>query len=60
LNHYTGAINVEFKKPEESGRAHLNLYQATTGNTEFNGIYNTKVSNKWATMFMLHGNRMQK
>lgn len=55
----TGAINVEFKKPEESGRAHLNLYQATTGNTEFNGIYNTKVSNKWATMFMLHGNRMQ-
>lgn len=55
----TGSINVEFKKPEETPKAHLNLYASSTGNVEFNGIYNTKVNEKWKTMFMLHGDRMQ-
>lgn len=55
----TGAINVEFKKSEETPKAHLNLYGASTGNIEFNGIYNTKVNKKWNTMLLLHGDRMQ-
>ena len=55
----TGAINVEFKKPEDTPRGYLNLYGASSGNVEFNGIYNEAVSEHWKTMLMVHGNYMQ-
>lgn len=55
----TGAINIEFKKPEETPKGYLNLYGASTGNTEFNGIYNQKLNDKWSTMFLLHSDYAQ-
>lgn len=55
----TGAINIEFKKPETTPRSYLNLYAASTGDVEFNGIYNHKLNDKWATMFLLHTEYLQ-
>lgn len=56
----TGAINIEFKKPEDTPRGYINLYRASTGNTEFNGIYNQKLNSKWSTMLLLHGDILQR
>lgn len=62
LNGYesiSGQINVEFKKPRESERFFLNLYQNHAGRSEVN--FNTKVavSEKLQTMLLGHYSRQQ-
>src|SRR6185436_4501168 len=55
----TGQIDVELKKPEESEKVYLNLYGSNEGRAEANLNLTQKVSNKWSTMLMLHGNTLQ-
>jgi len=51
-----GQINVELKKPEDSEKLFLNMYANQSGRTEMNLNLTQKVSNKWATTLLLHGN----
>ncbi len=50
----TGQINVEYKKPQESERFFLNLFQAHTGRSELNTNMRLKLNNKLSTMLFGH------
>ena len=52
----TGQINVEFKKPENSEKWYLNAYANSFGRMEFNANHATKLSDKWSTALLIHGN----
>lgn len=51
-----GQINVELKKPDEGEQTFLNVYGNRSGRTELNFINTQKLSEKWSTTLMLHGN----
>ncbi|HMM11495.1 MAG TPA: TonB-dependent receptor [Bacteroidales bacterium] len=50
----TGQINVEYKKPHNSERFFLNLFQAHTGRSEANTNFKIKVTDKLSTMVLGH------
>ncbi len=52
-----GQINTELKKPEEGDQFFLNLYGNQGGRVEANADFRTKIGEKWATAFLLHGSR---
>lgn len=52
----TGQINVELKKPENSEKWNLNAYANSFGRVEFNANHATKLSDKWSTALLFHGN----
>ena len=56
----TGQINIELKKPETAEKFYLNLYEASTLNTELNLHHTKKINKKWNEILMVHGNLMQK
>lgn len=59
LNGYesmTGQINLEFKRPENSEKWYLNGYANSFGRLEFNANHATKLSDKWSTAVLFHGN----
>ncbi|MGB3607103.1 TonB-dependent receptor [Psychroserpens sp.] len=55
-----GQINAELQKPATDDKFFLNLYAASSERLELNTHFNTKVSDKWATGFYVHGNLLQK
>src|SRR5258706_199361 len=56
----TGQINVELKKPETAEKFYVNLYEASTLNTELNMYHSKKLNKKWSEMLFVHGNLMEK
>ena len=54
----TGQINIEFKKPWEQEKMHLNLYANNLGMTEFNANYAVDVNEKVSTMILAHGSHL--
>ncbi len=52
----TGQINLGFKRPENSEKWYLNGYINSFGRLEFNVNHATKLSDKWSTAVLLHGN----
>jgi outer membrane receptor for ferrienterochelin and colicins len=56
----TGQINIEIKKPETAEKFYLNLYEASTLNSELNMYHSKKINKKWNEMLLVHGNWMQK
>lgn len=62
LNGYesiTGQINVEFKKPENSDKLHLNVYANELGKVEGNLTSAFKINNSLSTIIMLHGENIE-
>lgn len=55
----TGQINVDYKKPWLSDRLNLNLFGASTGNTEINAEVSHVLNDKWSTMLYTHGEYFQ-
>ncbi len=55
----TGQINVELKKPETAEKFYINLYEASTLNTELNMYHSKKINKKWNEMLLVHGDLMQ-
>jgi len=51
----TGQINVEYKKPENSEKLHLNIYANELGKTEGNLTSAYQFNNNLSTIIMLHG-----
>lgn len=51
----TGQINIEYKKPENSERLHLNLYSNHEWRVEGNANFTQRINKRWATMLLLHG-----
>jgi len=51
----TGQINVEYKKPENSDKLHLNVYGNELGKTEGNLTSAHKLNDNLSTIVMLHG-----
>jgi outer membrane receptor for ferrienterochelin and colicins len=51
----TGQINVEYIKPETSEKVYLNLYGASSGNTEVNTHVLIPVKNSLNSVLFLHG-----
>ena len=52
----SGQINTELIKPMKDIPFFLNAYGSSDSRFELNTHFNTKVSDKWATSFFLHGN----
>ena len=52
----SGQINTELIKPIKDIPFFLNAYGASDSRFELNTHFNTKVSDKWATSFYIHGN----
>ena len=52
----SGQINTELIKPMKDIPFFLNTYGSTDSRFELNTHLNTKLSDKWATSFYLHGN----
>jgi outer membrane receptor protein involved in Fe transport len=50
----TGQINVEFKKPHNSERFFLNLFQDHNGRSEANTNFKAKITKKLSTMMLGH------
>ncbi len=55
----TGQINIEYKKPEKGDPLFVNLFANSLGRLEANLTSAIKVSDKWNTMFLVHGSSMQ-
>ncbi len=51
-----GQINTELKKPDEGEEVFVNLFASQAGRTEFNFVNTQRLSEKWGTTIMLHGN----
>lgn len=54
----TGQINVEYKKPENSDKLHLNIYSNELGKVEGNLTSAYKFNNNLSTIIMLHGENL--
>jgi outer membrane receptor for ferrienterochelin and colicins len=52
----SGQINTELTKPMSEVPFLLNAYGSTDSRFELNANFNTKLSDKWATGLLLHGN----
>jgi outer membrane receptor for ferrienterochelin and colicins len=52
----SGQINTELVKPLTDVPVLLNAYGSTDSRFELNGNFNTKLSDKWASSLLLHGN----
>jgi outer membrane receptor for ferrienterochelin and colicins len=52
----SGQINTELVKPLTGDPFLLNVYGSTDSRFELNGNFNKKLSDKWATSLLLHGN----
>ncbi|MEO0038161.1 MAG: Vitamin transporter BtuB [Bacteroidota bacterium] len=52
----SGQINTELIKPMKDIPFFLNAYGSSDSRFELNTHFNTKVSDKWATSFYIHGN----
>jgi len=52
----TGQINLELMKPWEGPKSLMNLYFGENARTELNVVQNFKVSKKWHTGILAHGN----
>lgn len=52
----TGQINVEFKKPRDMEKLHLNAYLNMMGRAELNVISSHKINKNWSTAIFGHGN----
>ncbi|TRX38803.1 TonB-dependent receptor [Flavobacterium sp. ZT3R18] len=52
----SGQINTELAKPLTGDPFLLNVYGSTDSRFELNGNFNKKLSDKWATSLLLHGN----
>lgn len=58
LNGYdaiAGQINAELKKPDSAERLFLNIYRNAHKRTEFNGIGNVRLNDKWSTGISVYG-----
>lgn len=55
----TGQINVEFKKPENSDKLHLNVYSNELGKVEGNLTSAFKINKNLSTIIMLHGENIK-
>src|SRR5690606_10868506 len=51
-----GQINVELQKPLHGKQTFFNLFANESGRMEANLVQTIKVSEKWGTTFLLHGN----
>ncbi len=54
----SGQINLEFKKPNLEEPLILNGYLNQMGRSEFNAIVSRRISSRWISTILLHGNRM--
>ncbi len=54
----TGQINVEYKKPENSDKLHLNVYGNELGKVEGNLTSAYKFNDNLSTIIMLHGENL--
>ena len=52
----SGQINTELTKPLSDASFLFNAYGSTDSRFELNANFNTKLSKKWATSLLLHGN----
>ena len=52
----SGQINTELVKPLKGNPFLLNVYGSTDSRFELNGNFNKKLSDKWATSLLVHGN----
>jgi outer membrane receptor for ferrienterochelin and colicins len=52
----SGQINTELVKPLTDVPILLNVYGSTDSRFELNGNFNVKLSDKWASSLLLHGN----
>jgi outer membrane receptor for ferrienterochelin and colicin len=52
----SGQINTELVKPLTDVPVLLNVYGSTDSRFELNGNFNVKLSDKWASSLLLHGN----
>ena len=52
----TGLINAEYKKPDNSDPLFFNIYGNHFGKAEVNVLSAVKLSEKWSTMLLFHGN----
>lgn len=50
-----GQINVELKKPEKAESLFLNVYQNDMGKTDLNLNLSRKLSKRWSSTLLLHG-----
>lgn len=50
----TGQINIEYKKPENSERLHLNFYTNHEWRADANANYTQRINKRWATMLLTH------
>lgn len=56
----TGQINLEFLKPDElKEKLYVNMYGNVMGRTEINAHIGDKLSDKWSTLLLAHGNMNQ-
>lgn len=51
----TGQINLDWKKPGNADKFHLNLYGNQGGRSELNLILNKNYPGKWESTLLLHG-----
>src|SRR5690606_22178800 len=51
-----GQINVELQKPLHGKQTFFNLFANESGRMEANLVQTIKLSEKWGTTFLLHGN----
>ncbi|MEQ8910092.1 MAG: TonB-dependent receptor [Vicingaceae bacterium] len=51
-----GQINTELKKPDEGEEVFLNLFANQAGRTELNFVSTQRLSAKWGTTLLIHGN----
>ena len=52
---FTGQINVAHRNPDSAEPFHLNLFYGASGRMEFNHVSKHRVSRRWDTVLMTHG-----
>jgi outer membrane receptor for ferrienterochelin and colicins len=52
---FTGQINVAHRTPDSAEPFHLNLFYGASGRMEFNHVSKHRVSRRWDTVLMTHG-----
>ena len=52
---FTGQINVAHRNPDTAEPFHLNLFYGASGRMEFNHVSKHRVSRRWDTVLMTHG-----
>lgn len=57
---FTGQINVAHRSPDSAEPFHLNLFYGGSGRMEFNHVSKHRVSRRWDTVLMTHGEHGQR